>query len=137
MATKTEVKETATSNESAFLALVQKQFPGAKIYNAESFGGGIPKLSKETLVGVPFVITEIKKHIGTRAQYFYFCHVLTQDGREGYFTDGGSGIPETLERFMEETNETGGLLCMNGLVRSEYDADPESGRPAGVTYYIG
>ena len=110
---------------------------GYSIHSADEFGGGVPRLNKDSLVGVPFVIVEIKKHDSKEyGGIFYFCHVVTVDGREGYFSDGGVGIPETLSAFILETGQLGGLLCKNGLSKSEYSPDPETGRPGGTTYYI-
>ena len=104
---------------------------GYTLHEAEEFGGGVPKLDKNSLVGVPFVIVEIKRRNSDKfgGEYF-FCRVVTQDGREGFFTDGGVGIPETLNQFIDKTGQLGGLVCRNGLSRSSYEADSESGRPA-------
>ncbi|MBX8644805.1 MAG: hypothetical protein KIY12_08825 [Thermoplasmata archaeon] len=124
--------ETVPANWRAKLAEL-----GYTLHEAEEFGGGVPRLDKNSLVGVPFVIVDIKRLESDKfGREYFFCHVVTEDGREGYFTDGGVGIPETLNQFIDKTGQLGGLVCRNGLSRSSYDADSESGRPAGVTYYI-
>lgn len=111
---------------------------GWQMYDVAEFGGGLTRLSKDSLVGTPFVILEIKELDSDKfGSSFFFCHIVTMDGREGFFTDGGAGIPETLRNFVRTTEQRGGLVCKNGLVRSDYDADPDTGRPAGTTYYIG
>ena len=92
---------------------------GFDIHDASEYTGGLSKLNKDSLVGTPFVIVEIKQHdsndFGGR---FYFCHVVTEDGREGYFTDGGVGIRDTLDTFVTQTGQWGGLWCRNGLCRT-------------------
>lgn len=110
---------------------------GWELHDVEEFGGGIPRISKDSLIGVPFVILELKELDSDRnGGTYFFCHIITMDGREGFFSDGGVGIPETLRNFVRTTGQRGGLVCKNGLSRSDYDADPDTGRPAGTTYYI-
>jgi hypothetical protein len=110
---------------------------GWQLHDVEEFGGGIPRISKDSLLGVPFVILELKELDSDRnGGTYFFCHIVTMDGREGFFSDGGVGIRETLTAFVQQTEQRGGLVCKNGLTRSDYEADSESGRPAGTTYYI-
>lgn len=108
---------------------------GWEVHEVREFTGGLDAISKDALIGVPFMIVEIKEHLSDFGE-FWFCHVVTLNNTEGYFSDGGVGIPPVLRQFVENTGQHGGLWCKNGLRRSDYEADPERGRPAGTTYYL-
>ena len=130
MATKTREE-----NEVIPAALLRElEAEGIEVRDASEFIGQLPKLNKDALIDVPFVITKMKNHGGTFGS-FWSCEVVTMDGVQGFFTDGGTGIPPVLEAFVSVTGKHGGMLCRHGLRKSTYEATAD--RPAGTTYYIG
>jgi hypothetical protein len=94
--------------------------------------GRLDHLEKDSLVGVPFIITEARIREGKGGLYV-FLHVLTKDGREGYVSDGGTGIPPVVDKWLS-SGDSQYLLASKGLRRSDYEATED--RPEGTTYYF-
>ena len=90
-------------------------------------------VKKESLVGFPFLIVDVKFHKGEFGDY---AAVLCMDntGKRFVFTDGSTGIYRQLLDLAERLGSRGlaGIACRKGLKASEYEKD---GRKA-VTYYL-
>lgn len=99
-------------------------------------------VDKETLVGVPFVITEWTAYEGTKGP-FVAVKVLTNNGRL-LFNDGSTGIYKQLGRIEEKfrvptfkepfvpVHNGSVLVCKKGLRKSEYVVDGIE----ATTYYL-
>jgi hypothetical protein len=90
-------------------------------------------VKKESLVGVSFLIVDVKFHKGEFGDY---AAVLCMDnaGKRFVFTDGSTGIYRQLQDLSDrlDRESLGGIACRKGLKASEYEKD---GRKA-VTYYL-
>lgn len=103
----------------------------------------MPAERKADLVGSKFYIVRAAcNYSKTFASDFVMVWLVTERGNKLKFIDFSvkSGIAaQLLPVILESTRETPeGLVILveSGLEASNYDADPETGRPAGVTYYL-
>lgn len=89
-------------------------------------------VEKDTLLGQPFLIADVKFHTGDFGDYAAVLAVKL-DGTRVVFTDGSSGIYKQLIRLEEQTGgRLSGIACRSGLRKSEYEKDGRAAR----TYYI-
>jgi len=99
---------------------------------AEAFGGelivieGSPYevVKKDDLVGVPFVITDVRFYWSKEYDnpVAAIC-LLTQDNRKLVFNDGSTGVFEQIKQTVLTTKRKAGILCKNGLRKSEYEVE--------------
>lgn len=89
-------------------------------------------VDKDTLLGVPFLIADVKFHSGDFGDYAAVLAVKL-DGTRVVFTDGSSGIYRQLVALEEQLGgRMSGIACRSGLRRSDYEKDGRAAR----TYYI-
>lgn len=107
----------------------------ARVIDIGEITGRLPKLTKDSLIGTPFIVTEIKRITESKygQDYYYFCAVKTIDGREGFFVDGGVGVIEAIDLFIDQTGQWAGLFARQGLHRSDYQT--EEGIEASTYYF--
>lgn len=91
--------------------------------SSEELGTGFTKTdNKEQFVGVPLVVLYWSFHDGDFGEDpFVAIHLVTKDGGRYILTDGSTGIRDELRKWTENNNgRTHGMLCQNGLSKSEY-----------------
>lgn len=125
-----------------------EDFGVATLDGSEEFGDGFVLLEdKDSLVKVPFLITEFQFNPGEFGGDYIALRVIRFDNNERYvIIDGSTGIKEQVARYI--AHATGGqykvgqtyvqpILCKSGLRRSDYDYTDEKGKvtPAS-TFYI-
>lgn len=96
---------------------------------------------KADLVGSPFFIVKAAEGQSKRFDSnFVTVWIVTERGNRLKFVDFGAGVKQQVLPLIDnETHESRpgiAVFCQNGLSESKYDADPETGRPGGVTYYL-
>lgn len=94
---------------------------------------------KADLVGSPFFIVKVQAGFSKSYGDFVTVWIVTARGNKLKFVDFSTGVRRMLEPMLNEQGESPegiAILCENGLSRSDYDADPETGRPGGTTYYL-
>lgn len=64
---------------------------------------------------------------GGKSEYVY-VRAITRDQRKVAFTDGGSGIYAELRKYTDRTGFTTGPIMTNGLVRSDFKTNDQSGK---------
>ena len=91
-------------------------------------------VKKEQLVGVPFLVVDVKFHNDGEFGPFAAILCLGNDGKRFVFTDGSTGVYRQLVELAERFDDRplAGIACRKGLRASEYEKD---GRKA-VTYYL-
>ena len=99
-------------------------------------------VDKETLIGKPFNIVDIRFYHGS---YGDACAVLalTENGDKVVFNDGSTGIYAQCKRMVSHVGRRGGFACPKGLRVSRYEWQEKDfdGNPIGTpkpaaTYYI-
>ncbi|HWV44407.1 MAG TPA: hypothetical protein VN039_00025 [Nitrospira sp.] len=109
------------------------------VVSTDDLGDGfvvLPTDGKASLVGVPFIILNMRFHTGDMGE-FVILHVVTEDGRKLIVNDGSTGIRDQCKGYARN-NRTQGILCKRGLTRSDYTYEDDKGKsiPA-TTYYLG
>jgi hypothetical protein len=101
------------------------------------FGDGLPIVKdKNTLVGVPLIITGWKFNDGDHGE-FVSLTVVSETGKMQIVNDGSSGIYSQMRAY-EDAGRTDAILCRHGLRASSYtytDAKTGAAKPA-VTFYL-
>jgi len=109
---------------------------GIEIVSSEDFGDGFSVASKDSLVGVPFLVLNMRWADGDHGE-FVIIHVVTKTGVKGIVVDGSTGIyKQSLE--YRRVGKTQGVIIREGLIRSTYDyTDEKTGelKPA-TTFYL-
>lgn len=105
---------------------------------------------KNTLVGVPFIITQVKwgeskKFVrnGESAR-FVILYIVTEGDELWTVTDGSTGIADQVQTLVADRQSRGvipadqGIYVKNGLTRSDYDYTDEKGNVSpATTFYLG
>lgn len=97
--------------------------------------------NKDDLIGVPLVIIDWEFKPSDMGKDYAFVTVKTQEGTR-VFADGGTGIPDQLERYKAKLLDSGArfIYVPNGLRKSDYVAkvvvDGEEKRIPATTYYF-
>lgn len=112
-------------------------------------GSAYQVIDKARLVGVPFMIADIRIWTSTEfgRDVASIC-ILTKDkidDRDHFvINDGSTGIFEQVKGMVERSGRKAGILCPNGLRASEYEklvVDPFGNDPdkniRATTYYVG
>lgn len=116
---------------------------------AEAFGGevivfeGSPYkvVDKKALVGVPFMIADIRLYEGKWGVAAAVC-ALTKDNDRVVFNDGSTGVYEQVKYFLTAKKRKAGILCPEGLRASNYEKEVRDGMTDEITmipattYYI-
>jgi hypothetical protein len=118
---------------------------------AEAFDGEIldfqgspwKVVDKETLIGVPFMIADTRFYWSEKYDNpVVSLMVLTKDNEKLVINDGSTGIMEQVRVMLQASGRKSGILCSNGLRKSEYTVevhDPfedETKTIQAATYYI-
>lgn len=123
----------------AALALFQSKHGEGEVRVAgEVLGDGFRLLdNKDQLIEKPFFAMEWRFTSGDFGE-FVTVKLVTEDNKKLIMNDGSTGIRDQLSAFSAEFNRYGGLLCPNGLRRSDYEfEDPETGKQTPAqTYYL-
>lgn len=122
------------------LNLMKDVYGVDNVVTADSLiGDGFRLLKNKDLVcDVALAIVKWDFKPGKFADDFVIMWVVTRDNAKYIVTDGGSGVCQQLWEITNNTGRKGGLVCANGLVRSDYEyTDETTGEvtPA-ITYYI-
>jgi len=104
---------------------------------AEEFGTGfdiLPDRNKDTLVGNPFVIVNVRFSEGDHGE-FVSLHVVTKSGEKWIVNDGSTGI---YAQCKSARKNLAGAFMDKGLRRSDYDyVNVKTGeKTAAKTYYL-
>ena len=94
---------------------------------------------KSRLVGSRFVVVDVDKFTSVKFGDpidGIVVKFVSAGGYKGKFVDFGTGIKEQVYEIMSRQPELSGILCDNGLVRSEYDTEIDGKKYHGVTYYL-
>lgn len=100
----------------------------------------MPAERKSDLEGSAFYI--VKAAMGFSKSYGEFATlwIITEKGNALKFVDFSTGVKDQIAPLIDNTtNESRpgiAVFAANGLRGSTYDADPETGRPGGTTYYL-
>lgn len=100
-------------------------------------------VDKDTLVGVPFMIVDIRFSWSEKFDS-PFCNVLalTKDNERVVINDGSTGIMEQMKHHLQKTKRKSGIICEGGLRKSEYTTEvydafkDETKEIQATTYYI-
>lgn len=100
-------------------------------------------VEKKELIGVPFVITDLRFYWSSRydSPVVAVC-CLTQNDDLLVFNDGSTGIFEQCKQMAASSGKKAGIMCPNGLRVSEYKVDVVDGMTDEVksieaaTYYV-
>lgn len=102
-------------------------------------------VKKTELVGVPFVIVDIRLYEGKWGDACAILAILENTQRRVVFNDGSTGVLRQCKFAMQQAGRRGGFRCPKGLRVSEYtyvekdlDGNPlEGAKPTkAFTYYI-
>lgn len=145
VATTPNFSDTDLRNISTFedaVALMAEAYGHENLFAADQvIGNGFRVLStreKDRLIGVECAFLNWRFHPGKYNDEFVTVLVVTRAGEKFLMNDSGHGIYQQLHQVTESTGREGGMLCRNGLNRSDYEyEDAETGKmmPAS-TYYI-
>lgn len=100
---------------------------------------------KHDLVGSKFYIVRAEGGFSKNYGEFVTLWIVTELGNKLKFVDFSTGVKRQIQDLLvttEDGNPYGSspagiaVFCENGLSESTYDADPETGRPGGTTYYL-
>lgn len=110
-----------------------------EIVTTDDLGDGfvvVPTEDKARLVGVQFIIVNMRVHDGNQGE-FVTLHIVTEPGEKLIVNDGSTGILAQCKRYIAAGRQRG-IVCKRGLTRSDYDYLDDKGvkRPA-TTYYLG
>jgi hypothetical protein len=156
-------KRLGKQDEVSFDELMKQLEAEGELANVSQLGEGFHLLrgddDKEKLVGVPFVIMDYVKNLGSKSPWFYTLKIRTATpiyfGKEAYthfiVNDGGTGIGRQMADWVENGGK-GAILCQRGLtVSKDYEVmekdpitgekkpviDPATGKPIlGTTFYL-
>jgi len=82
---------------------------------------------KDSLIGVPLLIFGYAFHAGDFGKDgFVSVEAITEENRKIVFNDGSTGIRQQL-RTLEDKGILTGIICKNGLRKSEYYFNAETG----------
>lgn len=130
-----------TTFDDAF-ALMAEAYGQENLFTADQvIGNGFRVLSrneKDRLIGVECAFLSWRFNSGKYNDEFVSALVVTRAGEKYLLNDSGHGIYQQLHQVTESTGKQGGMLCRNGLSRSDYeyhDAELDKMMPAS-TYYI-
>lgn len=91
------------------------------------------KEGKTNLVNVPMLVADWSFFVGDFVDAegnkgeAVFVRGITREGKKVAFTDGGSGIYQTLRQYTDRTGLTTGPILTNGLVRNDFNTTDEKG----------
>lgn len=130
------------SFEDAFAAA--ERVHGQVVDASDEMGDGFITVSKDSLIGKPFIILNVmfpesdREDADGQKLHFAVVRAVTEDNDKVVFSDGGTGIYKTLRDYCNEKNVTGGMIVKGGLRVSEYQyKDPRTGRKQPAkTYYL-
>lgn len=118
---------------------------------AEAFAGEVLEfegspwkvVDKDTLVGVPFMICDVRVSWSTKFDSpFVNILALTKDNEKIVINDGSTGIMEQMLHMLNKSKRKAGIVCNGGLRKSEYKVDvydafkDETKTIEAATYYI-
>lgn len=100
-------------------------------------------VDKRTLVGVPFMIVDVRFSWSSKFDGpFVNVLALTKDNEKVVINDGSTGIMEQVKYMLQKNKRKAGILCPNGLRASDYKVTVEdafegtSKEIEATTYYI-
>lgn len=103
------------------------------------------KEKKDSLIGEPFIITNIRVNVGNFGP-FVTLTAVTKDDRSVIINDGSTGIAAQMLGLVQKFGTDKNILVKNGLRKSEYYVDKDTGRVVGkepqpnsfkqATYYL-
>lgn len=100
----------------------------------------MPSERKADLCGSPFYIVKATEGFSKSYGEFVTLWILTEKGNALKFVDFSTGVKDQVMVLIDhETHESRpgiAVFARDGLRASTYDADPETGRPGGTTYYL-
>jgi len=116
------------------IALLESE--GIEVVSSEQFGDGFSVANKDSLVGVPFLVLNMRWADGDHGE-FVIIHTMTKTGVKSIIVDGSTGIyKQSLE--YRRVGKIQGVFIREGLIRSTYDyTDEKTGelKPA-TTFYL-
>lgn len=130
------------------VALAKSDSSTGELESFADYGNGftvLPTDEKARLVKVPFVALAWAFHDGDNGE-FVSVTIVTKTGEKLILNDGSTGIRDQLRkvtdkrtaRGADEVKATAGLVCPNGLRRSDYEYHDANGVVKNATtYYIG
>lgn len=118
---------------------------------AEAFEGDVIEfqgspwqvVDKDTLIGVPFMICDVRFSWSNKFDGpFVNILALTKDNQRIVINDGSTGIMEQTLFQLQKDKRKAGIICPNGLRRSDYKVTVHDGMSdtdkeiEASTYYI-
>lgn len=91
---------------------------------------------KSRLVGTNFVIVDVQELVSNSFGSGVTVKFVTAGGYRGKFVDFSTGINRQLRDLAAKSGQVSGVVCGNGLLRSEYDTVIDGRDFHGVTYYL-
>lgn len=122
------------------LKLAQETF--AHLISSEELNDGIVLIEKDTLVGVPFLVLDVKFRLSSFDDDGFYATVrgIDKNNRKFVFADGSVGIAQQLAFLADKFNQRGGFFIPNGLDRSEYETtkiiDGKEKKIQATTFYL-
>jgi hypothetical protein len=114
---------------------------GMELSSIKDYGDGFEVLDKSRFVNRKFIIIDYKIVDAEKSTYgteFAVVRIVTVDGVKALLTDGSvkSGLCNQIMTLRDQ-GVTGGVMCEDGLIVSEYDYVDENGeRTPAKTYYF-
>lgn len=116
------------------VALVNAEL-GSVLNASELLGDGFVVADKAALVGVPFIILDVKFAAGDYGQ-MVIARVMTQTNQKLVLVDGSTGVYAQLKAAADK-NFSAGLFVLGGLTRSDYTYTHDNGEDTPAhTYYL-
>jgi len=91
---------------------------------------------KSRLVGTDLVVVDVKELQSDSFGAGVTVKFVTQGGYRGKFVDFSTGINRQIRELAAGRPSVSGIVCGNGLLRSEYDTEINGQKFHGVTYYL-
>jgi hypothetical protein len=95
---------------------------------------------KDELIGKDFVIARIRFNSRANGQSWdgvSVCAYDSKDGKKFIFNDGGTGVYNQLQNYVDTHGVATGIRCKRGLRVSRYTYTDEKGKEAeAATYYL-
>ncbi len=98
---------------------------------AESDVEVLNKDKKDSLIGVPFIITSVRVNATGNFGPYVTITAVTEDEKNIVINDGSSGIASQMFNLVQEHGVNKPILIKNGLRKSVYYVDKETGKVVG------
>lgn len=103
----------------------------------DAFGDGVRLVDKSKLIGVEFLVLEMKEVQDKKSFKSYWnILVILRNGNKACFNDGSTGVAKQAEEWIARTGQTGGIYCEKGLRLSEYMVEIDGKSELAKTYYF-